>query len=487
LYGKNLAQLLLDAASSARDIDQILKEIDVSVDEEYIAKVRENLGDSLATRYLDYTRLKDIAQKAMENKLIPEYTEAFFKKAIVKADGRIKERKDGFLSVESIPFEIKTLSNDDTFKKRYGILLRSYPKITFNKEIAFRNPDAEFVSFGHPLLEAILEWAEQVLGPELKRGGIFVDPDGRMDGFIMFYEGEVRDGTGAIAGKSLFAYYYNRDTSEIESISPTIIWDLAEGDETTYKNVKFDLDILKKKILEKIVNNLKNYVETIKQERNRQAVIKEKYGINSLDKLIVDMDGDIIKLNTRKELGENVDLAIRNKEDQKRKYEKNRDDLSDLIGKEKSLTMSMPLFLGVIQVKPAQTVEPSMQRDEEVERYAMETVLEYERRAGRKPEDVSKENIGFDIKSVDRDGNIRYIEVKGRASVGSIAITQNEWFKAHRLGDRYYLYVVWNTKNKSKIELLEVKNPVLNLIVHEKEVVRYIVTSEEILIKGTTS
>jgi superfamily II DNA/RNA helicase len=144
LYGKNLAQLLLDAAASARDIDKILKEIDVKVDEEYISKVRENLGDSLANRYLDYTRLKDMAQKAMENRLIPEYTEAFFKKGIVRGGGRIKERKDGFLSVDLIPFEIRTLGNEDRFKKRYGTLLRSYPKITFDKEIAFRNPDAEF-------------------------------------------------------------------------------------------------------------------------------------------------------------------------------------------------------------------------------------------------------------------------------------------------------------------------------------------------------
>jgi hypothetical protein len=59
------------------------------------------------------------------------------------------------------------------------------------------------------------------------------------------------------------------------------------------------------------MHNLKNYLEPIRQEHNRQTAIKEKYGINSLDKLIVDIDGELIKLNTRKERGENVDLAIR--------------------------------------------------------------------------------------------------------------------------------------------------------------------------------
>lgn len=482
LYGKNLSQLLLEAAASAKDINEILKEINVNVDEEYISKVRENLDESLATRYLDYTRLKDMKQKALENRLIPEYTASFFKRAITRAGGRMKERKDGFLSVDFIPYEVRTIASEDRFKKRFGILLRSYPKTTFDKEMGFRNPDTEFVSLGHPLFESILEWSDQILGPELQKGAVFVDPDGRMDGFIVFYEGEVRDGTGAIAGKSLFAYYYAVKSGNLEQVSPTIIWDIAEGNGTQSENI--DLDSLKKKVLERIIHSLKSYVESIKQERNRQAALKEKYGINSLDKLIVDIDGEIIRFNTRKEGGENVDLAIRNKEEQRRKYEKSRDELISLIGKERSLTMNMPVFLGVIRIKPTEVVEAALQRDEEVERLAMETVLEYETRAGRKPEDVSKENIGFDIKSVDEGGNIRYIEVKGRAAIGSIALTQNEWFKAQRLGDSYYLYVIWDAKNELNNRLMTIKNPALNLSVQEKEVVRYIVTSEELMQKG---
>jgi len=160
LYGTNLSQLLLEAASSARDINEILKEIDIKVDEDYIKRVRENLGESLATRYIDYTRLKEMAEKARENRLIPEYTEAFFKKAFDKAGGKIHERKGKFLTIESIPFEIRQIANEDSFKKQFGAIVRSYPKVTFDKDIGFRTPDAEFVSFGHPLFEAVLEWVD---------------------------------------------------------------------------------------------------------------------------------------------------------------------------------------------------------------------------------------------------------------------------------------------------------------------------------------
>jgi SNF2 family DNA or RNA helicase len=80
LFEKNLSQLLVEAAANSRDINEILKEIDINVDEDYISRVKESLGESLATHFIDYTRIKEIGNKAKENRLIPEYTESFFKK-----------------------------------------------------------------------------------------------------------------------------------------------------------------------------------------------------------------------------------------------------------------------------------------------------------------------------------------------------------------------------------------------------------------------
>ncbi|HHT9129589.1 MAG TPA: DEAD/DEAH box helicase, partial [Candidatus Brocadiaceae bacterium] len=107
LTDTNLSQILMEAAANARNIDEILKEIDIKVDEDYINRVKENLSESLATRYIDYTRMKEMAQQAREYKLIPEYTENFFKKAFVRAEGKIKDSKSGFLSLESVPFQLR--------------------------------------------------------------------------------------------------------------------------------------------------------------------------------------------------------------------------------------------------------------------------------------------------------------------------------------------------------------------------------------------
>lgn len=83
-----------------------------------------------------------------------------------------------------------------------------------------------------------------------------------------------------------------------------------------------------------------------------------------------------------------------------------------------------------------------MRPDPEVEAIGMEVALRYEREAGWTPEDVSRENLGYDIRSVSPEGAVRYIEVKARAATGPVALTPNEWVMAQRLGEDYWLYIV---------------------------------------------
>jgi len=124
-----------------------------------------------------------------------------------------------------------------------------------------------------------------------------------------------------------------------------------------------------------------------------------------------------------------------------------------------------------------------MHSDPEIERIGMEKAMEYEIAHSRTPEDVSDQDLGFDIRSKDKDGNIRYIEVKARAGTGDVALTQNEWFKAKRFGDDYYLYAVMNAATNP--ELYVIHNPAERLKPEERiEVVRYIVSFSEIAEKG---
>ena len=131
----------------------------------------------------------------------------------------------------------------------------------------------------------------------------------------------------------------------------------------------------------------------------------------------------------------------------------------------------------------------NMRNDPEVEAFAMQWVMDYERQRGWQPEDVSqkRDGSGFDIRSVevtnsDKDiPEVRRIEVKGRAQQNrDVSLTANEWRKAQQLGDSYWLYVVWgcNTENP---QLLTIQNPAKKLMRAAKEIkqiTRYLVNAD---------
>ena len=183
----------------------------------------------------------------------------------------------------------------------------------------------------------MLGWVDENLSGDLKQGAVFEDPDGKWDGVILFYEGEIRDGTRQVAGARLFAFYLSSDTGTIEPIEPTAIWDLAESSQQVASE---DIDALKAKVMPELMPALRGYKDELAVERKRQAKIKEKYGLKSLNHLIVQLDGDLISLYDRRAKGENVDRVVRNKEEQKQDYEDNLKTLELTIAQEGRLTPS---------------------------------------------------------------------------------------------------------------------------------------------------
>jgi len=413
-----------------------------------------------------------MAEKAKEYRLIPEYTENFFIKAFERAGGRIVKTGE-FYRIDSIPYEIRKIAAEDSFKNAWGVLASRYRNITFDKDIAMRHADAEFVSFGHPLFEAVLEW---VLRNHLKgcmKGAIFRDPSGKYNGLIFFFEGEVKDGKGVVAGKRLFAIYRDDRTGEVRDTNPSVIWDLAP-----YKG-KFNFtDEWRKEAENYAIRALMNFKNELLKERLRQAEIKEKYGVKSLESLIRKYDLKLMEYEEKSKRGAKMDLAIQMAERRKREYERALEELKWEIEREKNLTVSMPKLIGVVRV----IAGDEMVSNAEVERVGMEVAMAYERMQGRTPEDVSALNLGYDIRSKG-DGEVRYIEVKARATTGDVALTKNEWFKAKRFKEQYWLYIVENVAINPTLYVIN--NPAEKLEVVEKvEAVRFIVPVKEWKWKG---
>jgi hypothetical protein len=99
-----------------------------------------------------------------------------------------------------------------------------------------------------------------------------------------------------------------------------------------------------------------------------------------------------------------------------------------------------------------------MVQDEGVEKIAVQAVIAHEEARGWKVQSVEQDSRGFDLisrKPHPEDPQtaveVRFIEVKGRAGVGEIALTSNEYKTAERLKKDYWLYVVFNCASKPDI------------------------------------
>ena len=131
---------------------------------------------------------------------------------------------------------------------------------------------------------------------------------------------------------------------------------------------------------------------------------------------------------------------------------------------------------------PAEDTYTSPQARREIERIGMEHARHYEEGKGHTVEDVSTENLGYDLRSTTPKGEIRYIEVKARAERALVVLTSNEWDTAERLKDGYFLYIVLNAKTQPERYIIQ--NPADKVAVDERYDVRYQVPLSEITEHG---
>ena len=116
--------------------------------------------------------------------------------------------------------------------------------------------------------------------------------------------------------------------------------------------------------------------------------------------------------------------------------------------------------------------------DERVEDIAVRIAIAWEREGGATVQDVSKPALarnaslpnwpGFDLLATQPDGQLRRIEVKGRAGRDGIHMEANEWKQACHLESDYWLYVVFDCATATP-KLLRVQNPFHKLLASRQE------------------
>ncbi|MGQ9910684.1 MAG: helicase-related protein [Candidatus Flexifilum sp.] len=457
-----LETLIRDAVTNRRMFDDILASLDAALPEDTAEAINRASLQALATRYVDVAAMTSRRQEAKENRLTPAFIRAFFVSAFEALfPDRLEQRADGCWRVRHVPADLRNVPPE--LAAKYGQPASEYLRFTFDIEESKRT-GVEFVGPGHALFEAISHMTLVQFGEDLEQGAVFLDPDNRREGLIWLIEATVNDGHGAVVGQQLFAIYQPADAAGFEALQPSVFLDFAipEAPVHVLEAVRGLVNARGQVLGWSIQQLFMPYCQQVIERRAREIEIVRRYLRESFDVLIAKSDGLLMDYEHKQSTGK--DMRVKIAEEERRNADLRRRKAERLARAEREalISLSEPRIVGVAAIIPHDGASKEqemgesadMRRDDAIERAAIEYVMNYERQHHRQPEDLSELKLPYDIRSTDADGTIRYIEVKGRAGVGGVELSEREWLTAENLGEDYWLYIVADAKTNPTLSII---------------------------------
>lgn len=305
-------------------------------------------------------------------------------------------------------------------------LIVGYVQGTFDSTAAEQSHH-EYLALGHTFVNKILNDAAKthvaVLGHDT------------LDGTLSIFKVTVLDGENKPRHSKIIGVFEMADGT-LHKVDTRSVW--------TYKHVKKSMNLDR---VSASVARAQSLASTIAREqktavdlslsKTKEKIKESRYGFFA--KKIGDLEGRITELSAQVD-NPHLEKVIH---EQKIKIATYRKQAENSLCKIESqyTTRHILELIGVAEIVADDGSDFRIKIDDAGMRFALEHELA---RASNNAQlehvqDCSKNNCGYDIKSFDRD-----IEVKSHAKSGSIMMTDHEWKTAIRLQDQYWLYVVEN-------------------------------------------
>lgn len=466
-----LDRLFRDLYARRMDLPSLEDRVVSEVDTNRFRSITESALEGLAKRELNLSSIVARSIEAKERRLVPEVVEQFFIEAAPVAGVNPKP-----VAKDAHVYRIGKLSRallpiGDRLEGRYGRLGRDYAQIAFDKEELKRQPALEWVTPGHPLFEVV---RHDVLGKtenHLRRGAMFYDLHRQAASLLDLYAASIRDGRGQTLHRQLFVVETALDGTRALR-APTIFLDVSPAPNKT-PVPECDLTIYDRNASESFLleTRLQSWLKGTVDDRHKQLDMVTRHVDISLNALIDRQQRQLADYLNRQVAGQTVtglDGLIAQAEQHLDDLNNRLDSRRREIQLERHCTIADLSLLGRAWVLPHPDRDKpeiaSMVSDTEVEQTAVRVAIEHEEARGFKVESVEAQNRGFDLISrrahPEDPGTaveVRFIEVKGRAGVGEVAVTTNEFRSAERLKDDYWLYVVFDCASTPKLHTI--RNP----------------------------
>jgi superfamily II DNA or RNA helicase len=450
-----LEKMLRDMYARNQTEDIIKARIVEQVDESRFRAITDSTLEGLAKRELNLSAIIGKSAEARERRLVPEVIEDFFVQAAPLAGVSLKSNRQGDkrFRIGRLPRNLWPIGERN--EPRFGKLGREYGTIIFDKEVLKEDATLEWVTPGHPLFEAVREDLADQVQSDISKGAVFFDLQTTTPYRLDVFQAGVSDGRGNSINKRLFVIQTTADGRMVVR-QPTIFLDVTAPEKPPPAPVIADLPDRAAVEDHLILHALQPMLEESQRQREREVSIIERHIEISLGEIMNRENLLLADLIGQKEKGSQepgLDGRIRISEDKLLELDHRLQTRRLELEQERQCSIGDILHIGRAWVVPhpdrASAAIAPMVADPEIERIAVNVAIAHEEAEGRVVESVEADNRGFDLISRRPHPedpktalDVRFIEVKGRAHTGEIALTSNEFRTAQRLGRDYFLYVV---------------------------------------------
>lgn len=455
------------------DLDRFLAQNNQEIEKEFKCQI-EAQQKAIAHSPVDYKDARLLKEDSDEKRLQPIYIQLFFERTFKYLGGRYENVQKGIYKITTIP---EILSKQ--LKENYNILADNLNQLLFcfDKQIFldYQNTAAilgkvHYINPGNALFDALTDCVRKDFKEEMLKGTILVSPEDTEEYFAFFVKNQITDnrpskGDDSIANEQLSFIFQTADGT-YHNTSPAKFLDLHAPSQFA-KEILPPATIQSQEVMSWAFEHITlPLFEETKVKVEEDVAKRKEYLQTAFNQIIMDLDIAINDMQMKVFMGdvklqEKLSYKMVRKAELMQRREERIADMEQMM----EISPKEPEIIGCAYVVPLTQMEYKqhfhMTRDEEVEEIAMQVAMNYETGQDRTPEDVSHQNLGYDIKSIDKFELKRYIEVKGRAGTDGVMLSENEWNRLAQLGDKAWLYIVINCKTAP--ELYRIQNPAIRL------------------------
>jgi hypothetical protein len=317
-----------------------------------------------------------------------------------------------------------------------------------------------YINPGNPVFDSLIKVVLRRFKEDLLKGTVLISPEDTEKYYAFFIRSQITDNRSHgeevyVTDEKLMCVEQNTQDM-FKATSPARFLDLHPPRE--FAKIPEALEeIGPDSVIEWAFNSITlPQFETAKGRVAEDIERRKTYLEESFTHIIYDLTAEINELQSKVLLGNsNMAEKIRNKQERMEELKLKRAERIHQLERMQELSMKPPEVLGCAYVVPLSELEYEkhygMRRDTAAEIIAMESEMKYEAAHGWTPEDVSSQDLGYDIKSVSTEGLKRYIEVKGRSKTGGVMLSENEMNRLAQLGASAWLYIVIHCSGRPEL------------------------------------